>query len=628
MSVDTNPDPDAGTDADPTLANTTRFGRTPGITRGEVAHTTPLTHGIRATFHLQDHHRAPPENVPEYRNVPDGSLYQQCRVAWLTAPDELRETYEDRYGTEHEAVVLDDAPDFSTVPDATEPTAIVLTSSNYKAGTGDGDDYSPYYKYTLARRPINDDGEIQYNGSPKYTMTARIRPQYDHLVHQDGNALSLPYGEGTSVRARVNYAPTHGAVFARMQDLVREGLGYAMDYGDVLRSDDPDYFDVDADDLQHDGKADTNESRDLSRTEQYVRIHKSQMEEMQHTIQQSLDLIPSKGGRTQTIRSESDGEGRWLRYGFISQDWDLLGYPDLGDMEIGLKVYVDNPDAPAPFCHPKVEAWVAGTNGESLKWTPDDWAAINAVLREIVISHLHHAGIARHDLVADDEFVPAKRDETRAMHPTNRRKWLRNYYAELRSSVEHEARRTRTDLSRDILRALVYHGRDLTLSELADMTGAVKRTISERIRKMEQAGRDDEPGIVERSHSSECNVSMAREMRKYVRKVLDATHPGETWSDVQARAERRREDRRQNRTTADDETDESDGTNDADTADDALDSDDDSGERNSRSTAWQTLAATRLDGDDLATALDREFLSQHDVKVDTAVRPALFDTPG
>lgn len=538
---------------------TTVFNRPLGINRGIVKHRAPICHGVHGSFHLQDTDTEPPSDTPKFRDIPDGSLYQRCRLAWYRGEKHTQET---QYG-DREYVVLTDHPEFATVPDTDADTAIILTSSDFKAGRGEGDEYRPFYKYHLARRPLDDEGEPRLTASPKYTITATIQPQYADMVYPDGNALTLPYGEGTAVKAHVNYAPGEGAIFARINDLVRQGLGYSLDYRDLLTADDPDYFDVDDDELQHDGKARTNESRDLSRIEQYARVAPEYMGELQHTLSQSLDLIPSKGGRTRTIESKTDSEGRWLRYGFITQDFDVLGYPDTGDLEIGIKVYVDNHDARAPYCFPKLEAWVAGTNGEPLKWNNRDWEAINAVLREIVISHLHHAGISESGLRADDEYEPARREHFRVKHPLDRREWLREYYADLKSSVEFEARRTRTDLSRDILRALVYEGRDLTLAELETRTGATKRAISNRVAEMEAAGDENEPGIVERVRSAETHITMAREMRKHVRTTLNATHPSETWSDVLERAERRRERRH--------ELGSSQFTGDADDADDTAD---------------------------------------------------------
>lgn len=594
-----------------------RYSRKADISRGTVSHVKPITHAVRGNFLIRDHDRPAPSNAPDRSSVPDGSLYQQCRVEWLTAPDERRETYEDSRGREHEAVILERDAEFSTIPDDEQESAVVLTSSNWTAGTGEGDDYTPWYSYRIARRPIDDDGEIRFDGSPRYTMTAVIEPQYDELVYKDGNEYTLPYGEGTHVKARVNYVENNSQVFTRIHELVRVGLDYSINYDDVLRSERDDY--TRDDDLEHDGKSNTNESRDLTRIEQYARVNSAYMDELRETISQSLDLIPTKGGRTDVIRGGSDDDGNWRRYGFITSDWDLLGYPDMGDLEVGLKVYVDNPDAPEPYCHPKIEAWVAGKNGEQLKWTPRDWDAINAALREIVISHLHHAGVSEHDLEPDAEFEPVDRDEFRGKHPANRREWLRAYYADLKSSVEHEVRRTRTDLSRDILRAVIYEGRDLTLGELAERTGATKRAISRRVKQMEETGDPDEPGIVERVHSHECHVTMSREMRDHVAAVLNATHPDETWSDVVARAEERRR-RRRDRAERDDDQE-------GDAIDDDqedVDGDRDVNDESSSTSKWEYLSNTALNGDDLASALNREFLEQRDVRVNTKASPALF----
>lgn len=610
-------------DADPTLV-TDRFRRKPGIERGTVSHVDTIGHGVGAAFHLDDHHYPTPLETPKHSNIPDGSLYQRLRNRWLTADDDERVTYETSKG-EYEAVVLNRSPDFATLPDSDEQTAIVLTSSRWVAGTGLDDAFSQWYEYIVARRPIDEDGDIQFTRTPKHTATARVQPQYDELVYEDGNDFTLPYGEGTRLKAKVNYCPTNTAVFARMNDLLREGLGYSLDYDDVRRYDGQDY--ESQDDTRHDGKADTDESRDLLRVEQYARVNGEYMDELQATLRQSLDLLPANGGRAETINSKTDKEGRWLRYGFISDEWERLGYPNAGNLDIGVKVYVDNHDAPEPYCHPKIEAWVARTDGAPLKWNSRDWDAVNAVLREIVVSHLHHAGISRADLEEDDEYKPTERDTVRALHPQNRREWLRNYYAELKSTVHHEAKRTRTDLSRDIMRSIIYEGRDLTLAELAERTGATKRAITKRVRKMENAGRDGEAGIVERVRSNETHVSMAREMRSHVRDVLNATHPGETWSDVEQRRDERRDERRAQRDTSDEtevsdtderaqHADETDETETSDTADAQHDE--------PRHAHWRRLDRTPLNPQTLARAIDNDYLTESDVQVRTSASPALL----
>lgn len=302
----------------------------------------------------------------------------------------------------------------------------------------------------------------------------------------------------------------------------------------------------------------------------------------------------------------------------------MLGYPNLGDLEVGINVYVGAPDAPELYCHPKVETWVAGKNGEDLKWSPNDWDAINAALREIAISHLHHAGVSTKDLEPDDEVDLHARKEFRGKRPASRRKWLRNYYADLKSSVEHEPVALGWT-SRDILRAIIYEGRDLTLSELAERTGATKRAITRRVKDMEHVGEPDEPGIVDRVHSSECHVTMSREMRKQVRKLINSTHPDETWSEVVECAEQRR--RRRERPTstlgdsAGDDFEESSEAVDDDQGDDTEPFQE---ENSGSSTTWKYLAETDLKADDLAIAVRREFLGERDIRVKVDTSPPWF----
>lgn len=104
-----------------------RAGRYPryldGFETQTIERIRPIDHNYTGTFVLEDADTEPPADAPEYRTVPDGSLYQQCRVTWINADDEQKFTED---GTEKVVLATDYEPNWLH---RNERFAVTLTSS-------------------------------------------------------------------------------------------------------------------------------------------------------------------------------------------------------------------------------------------------------------------------------------------------------------------------------------------------------------------------------------------------------------------------------------------------------------------------------------------------------------------
>ena len=202
--------------------------RNEGIQTVEQTLPRPARHGGAGMFVLNDVSRDAatiPWNAGEHRQIPDGSLYQHARAARYAHEDDLVEDPDGR-----ERVVL--ARDYESDG---EPHAIIMTDSRWRAGTGQGDDYSPWYKYDLTLRPLDEDGAIAWDRTPVEALNVKLQPQYDQLVDADGDALALPYGEGTLVHVQSTWVEHPRVLLERTQDLVEAALGYELDASFVIR---------------------------------------------------------------------------------------------------------------------------------------------------------------------------------------------------------------------------------------------------------------------------------------------------------------------------------------------------------------------------------------------------------
>jgi hypothetical protein len=466
--------------------------RAEGITTATRELPSGARHGGGGKFVLDDVDRDPNTVSEKFdtgddgRHLPDGSVYQHARAAWyahegdmVTDPVSGRDYAVLTRSYEHPA---EDEPD---------EYAVTLRSSRYEAGTGEGDDYSPYYKYDLTVQPLDEDGSIAWNRTPPRSLSLKLEPQYEGLVYPDGNEFRLPHGEGTLVRVQTTWVEQTEEFLERAAHL----LGHALDYGVRQR------------DL-------VTESAAFSKAEVHHRLTEEVEGDVTHTIRQSAELLAKHDADVKTTGVHEDS--RWLEAKIRTEGWEQLGFPRL-DAPILIKLYYpDDPDSVEyPMDQPKLEVALDGketvvdeetgrTTQRMVPW--GRWDEVMAVLEEILLSHLTWADVSAADLVADDYSDGPQNPRTQWRHPEGRRHWLRKHYESLVPALYREATRTRTDLVLDILDVVRRRG-EATYDDLVQETGAAKRTIREHVRRLDEEIGDDSPGLLSRSRGAKTLVA-------------------------------------------------------------------------------------------------------------------------
>ena len=524
----------------------------------------PARHGGGGMFVLNDEHRASttiPFNPGTGRNLPDGSLYQHARAAAYAHEDDR----EHDPTKEKDRIVL--ARDYHV--DGV-PHAAVMTDSRWRAGKGEGDDYSPWWKYDLTLWPVDENGDVEWGRTPLEALSLKIQPQVAGLVDSRGESLSLPYGTGTLVHVQTTWVDQPDVMLERARALVGEVLGYEIDDAWIH----PD-------------------STRFWKAEGHHRFSGEFTDDVVHTIRQSTDLLARHAADVDD--SATHAENRWLEAKVTTREWEQLGFPQL-KVPILLKVYYTaNVDrASFPFDQPKIEAALMGNpNGEKLHW--DQWDAVMQALDEIMLSHLRWAGVTAGDLVADDRSDGPAAPPTEWEHPEGRRFWLKQHYESLVPDLYREATKPNTQLVYDILDCIRRHG-TVTYEQLMEETGGAYRTVREHVSRLCEIG-GEEPGILTKVQDACTFVAFSsRYFEEGANDALDQVNPDDTPEDREERAEERRKRRRERQEATDDETDQS-------------ESEDDESEQ------WRAFSQVPLTGEQLARALDEDYLIPEHVRI-------------
>jgi len=514
--VDASPYPDRARDPYPAIED--QLEREEGITTTPKVLPSGARHGGGGKFVLADRDRDSERILEKFnisddgRNLSDGSLYQHARAAWYANEDELVEDHDGRkYAVLNRSYKhpAEDEPD---------EYAVTLRSSRYEAGTGEGNDYSAWYKYDLTVRPVGDDGEIQWKATPPRSLSLKIEPQVEDLVYPDGNDFRLPHGEGSLVRVQTTWVNQTEEFLERAAHLVGHTLNYGLRQADVVE-----------------------DSAAFSKAEVHHRVVEEVEGDIVHTIRQSADLLARHEADVDTRGKHEDG--KWLKCKIRTDQWEQLGFPRL-DAKILIKLYYpDDPDqVEYPLNQPKLEVALDGketvideeTGRKSEKMVPwDRWDEIMAILEEILLSHLEWADVGPEKLVADDYSDGAQNPPLRWRHPDGRRYWLRKHYESLVPALYREATKPNTDLIYDILDVVRRRG-EATYRDLINETGAAKRTIREHVRRLEQqVGGDERPGLLKREQGSVTVVSFSSRYLEELtdnegRHALDKINPDDT----------------------------------------------------------------------------------------------------
>ncbi|WP_276252789.1 hypothetical protein [Halomontanus rarus] len=549
--------------------------RNEGVETRTKTYPTPSGHGGGGKFVLNDAHR-PVEHIPfdagETREIPDGSLYQHARAAYYAHEDAI---ITDPEGNER--IVLSREFVIDGVPHG-----VIFTSSRWRGGRGKGDRYRPFYKYDVTVKPLDNDGNIEWNRTPLNALSLKIQPQYEGLVDSSGNPVNLPYGIGTLVHVQTTWVEHPEVLADRAAELVAHVFDYDLETSSI-----------------------NEESKGFWKAETHVRYDDAKTDDVVHTVRQSADLLAEHAADVDTGGLASGGQ--WLEAKITTRDWHELGFPRL-NANILLKVYYpDNPQAVEyPFDQPKMEAALMGNpNGDNYHW--NEWDDIMRALREIVLSHLVWADVGVTELVGDDVFDGPTGDPYEWQHPEGRRWWLRRHYESLVPDLYREVTKPNTQLVYDIIQCVRRHG-TVNYQTLMDETGGAYRTVREHVTRLCYPNGDresDEPGILKKIQGVQTWVAFSsRFFEDCADDALDQVYPDDTPEDERERAEERREERQQRQQE-----------NDADEQEDGGDGRDD---RDDRGDAWTLIDTLNYQPSNVGKFIERGDIDPQDVKVRTS----------
>ena len=192
--------------------------------------------------------------------------------------------------------------------------ALLVKSSKWKAGMGQGDDYQPSREYHIILRRWVDRDE-QDLAKPALALHIQIMPQYLDLVYKSGDQLQCPHGEGTRLLCWTTWAENPLEIEQRMYDALRAIYGAeAFDLADRVE-----------------------ESRRIPKAEAHIRFHRDKKNAAVETLEQSKHLIAWGGGSEIDARQKRQKHG-WLEAVVDSNRWNLLGF-DSQRYSTELKIY-------------------------------------------------------------------------------------------------------------------------------------------------------------------------------------------------------------------------------------------------------------------------------------------------
>jgi DNA-binding MarR family transcriptional regulator len=471
-----------------------------------------------------------------------------------------------------------DRDTFDWLPSAREGRdwVLVLTSSRWKAGRGEGDDYRAYYEYHLKLRERDEDGDLH---KPPLALHMEIMPQFEDLQYQDGNALETPYGEGTRVLCWTTWAEDSEEIEHRMLSALEAAV------------------DADRDALR---RARDYDSRRIVKAEAHHRFDIGWKRQVIEAVEQSKQLIAYGGA------SEIDAHQTRQREGYLeavvdADRWHLLGF-ERTPYDIELKVYQASGWADFPRedfrHHPKIEASFAGVNGNGALPHVDDWDETLGILRDVVLAHLNWADVDRENLIADDYQPGAGAPTIQYAHPLGRREQLRERYEAVSTEIYREALKSQTTAVYDILRTVAMDS-GASYDTLEERTGLARSTIRYHVRRL------SEVGVVDRVGNPVIVVFPSLDVLDRAEEILRTVYPDDVLLDMNARAEERRERR--------EEKEHPDGVDADDVQEDGADDRGDDG----RASTWEYFADLDIEPHQLANALERDYLDENEVRVRT-----------
>lgn len=469
-------------------------------------------HGNGYTFDLDDQHKPAPENVPEHRNIDDGSLYQTLRNYFYKNKDRRGEGIE----TDHHIVVDNDVRS----PWTDSQIALVFRSSNWVAGTGDG----THWEYHLTLKQVGHDGTVR-DKTPVHSLNINVVGHYQGLTYEDGNEYPFQ-NEGSHVMIQSTWDDSPEDHVERAKIVIEDAFDYDFDTDDIIPS-----------------------SHTAANVEAHHRIHEDKSRDAVYTINQTKALLPYKDGSVDVLEEAKATEGRWNKVGFTSTDWGLLfeNLNVLDGYKVGIKQYYphDPDSSQGAFAHPKVEVWLEGRGEHDSLPSLSRYEEIEEDLQTILNAHMSWAGVNRAHLVEDPQYGGASNEEITVYVPTQRRTELANYYEDLDCQIAAEAQRPQTMLPYDIMLCVYQQNGVATYEDLKEYTGAAQRTLSRHVRRLAEVNGPDKPGILIRSQHGRMHIMVPDMLLDQMESVLNRVHTEDTPEDRKQRAAERHDKREQ-----------------------------------------------------------------------------------
>ncbi|GGL73320.1 hypothetical protein [Halocalculus aciditolerans] len=503
------------------------------------------------------------------------------------------------------------------------PAHLVLRSKGCEFNTADedGNAKSQIYEYSLGimRYEEGDDGEQTLDADATSNLRAPVsyqcwvRPQNEDLVYPSGDTTPAPYGEGTRFHVQTTYANSRESLVrtVHIMGLAAHALGIQKPAWETLDRD----------------------SWRIWKGEVHHRIDEKLMSAVVQRLREARSLLEYGGGGD----VDGDGtmtEGRYVEEVVRSDRWDILGfngYARRDGYDLAVKVYRLGPSvSDRRLRHPKIEAYLAGTNGDTELPHADEWAAIRGTLRQLASTFTVKAGVNLPKFIEDDYYKPMDRERVDTLIPAGWRQAVQQAndarMHRLRDVV-YSAVGTKSKF--DLLYAVaIMNG--ASYDELVDILGLTRDHIMKLVSDLE------DEDILLRVTMPRIVIYNNEELRINALDELQAIHPDEDLRSIRARGEGRRENRQeqrrkneQERQRADDHDEPEDAhrDTDADSGDTRASTGGDTDDTPSDSDApatWQPFADVDMTGEQLGRALDRGFLDDTDVEVRTDPYPALF----
>jgi DNA-binding transcriptional ArsR family regulator len=495
----------------------------------------PVTHGAGITFHYDD-----------------TGLYDRARDLWRS---------EVSNPANQPVTIAEYQPDFL---DRSGDFALRFRSSGWKAGKEAGTNgWRQWYKYhlTLKERVTDNRGRTRWR-TPEVSLDIRIEPQVAGLTYQDGNDLSLPFGEGTRVIVQTTYPDGPEDVRHR----TTQALGEVLDY-------DPTAIDTD--------------SERLTKLEAHIRFDIDRKNEVIESLENSKRLI-AYGGSADLKAWQERARAGWLEARIDTDRWDHLGFERAGYKE-SMKVYhmgdwTDRPSSD-PLHHPKLEAGYQGGSGTHPRLSA--WNRVLDRLQHKVTQQAQWAGLSAKDLIADPYYLGEHAPVREYPSLAGRRDDLRAYYDDLRLPVLSEVSKESTRGPFDIL-SIVLEEHGATYDELVAQTGLSRSSVRYHTARFEELG------FVERVGNPVVVVFEAPYVEDIVRDVVEGWEP-DTVAGKRLEREKRATERREKREGSEDASDD--------------------GATQAERVLFQYVADIGLSADTLARLMNRGDLGGRDVRV-------------